>query len=285
MSATHTEHLRSLAGEVAEPYVERAGAVAALVAGSVASGCADEWSDIDLILFYDAWPGAEAIADGRDCVGGTATLTIGGDPSGPVHLEQFLVDGVACQLVHQTLDAWRETAAIVLEQLDVTSPVQKALDGVHGGLVLAGQPVIAGLRAAAAYPEALRRAMVEGNLDVFPLWRMQDALARRDADLWQRGELVAGLSKVLAILAGVNRVWFSTFQLKHVAALADRLDRRPRNLAERIELALDEPMSSAARELERLVDETLNVVERELPDVDVSALRRHIGQRQQPWTR
>jgi len=246
----------------------------------------DEWSDVDLILFYDgAWPGAAALDAGRATLAATEVRVLGGDVGGDSYLEQLRVDGVACQVVHQTVAAWRATAATVLEELDTTSPVQKALDGLHRGVVIAdGIGLLPRLRAAAPYPEALRAAMVAANLGVFPLWAMQDALAARDAELWQRTELAAGLTRVLAMLAGVNRVWFSPFQLKHTADLVASLSSAPSALARRIDDALRSPMPDAALELERLVDETLTIVERELPGVDVFALRRSVGRRLSPWT-
>jgi hypothetical protein len=210
-------------------------------------------------------------------------MVLGGDIEGGVFLEQFRVDGVACQLVHQTVDAWRETAAVVLDRHDTTSPVQKALSGLHAGIVLHGGDVIEELRADATYPAALRVAMVEANLDVFPLWRLADGLATRGAELWQRSELVAGLLKVLGMLAGVNEVYFSTFQLKHARELETALWLRPAALVDRVEAALVAPMVDAALALEQLVDETLAIVGAELPEVEVSALRRHVGARAAPW--
>ena len=258
--------------------------MAALVAGSTASGDDDEWSDIDVVLFYEAWPGPERIAAVRASLGGTALRPLGGNPSGDVYLEQFEVDGVACQLVHQTIEAWRSTARAVLDDLDTSSPVQKALSGLHAGLVLRGDAVIEGLRAEAAYPEALRAAMVRANVDVFPLWVMQDSLARRDAELWQREQLVAGLQKVLAMLAGVSSVWFSTFQLKHQAALIASFVEAPPALGARLDAALRAPMPDAALELERLVDETLAIVRARLPEVeaDVAGPQSTIGRRLSP---
>ena len=269
--------LRALAERVAAPFVDGAGAVAALVAGSVASGTTDRWSDVDLVLFYDAWPGAEALEAARSTLAPTERVLLGGDVHGDVHLEQFRVDGVACQLVHQTIAAWRAAAATVLDDLDTSTPTQKALSGLHAGVALAGANVIDALRAAAPYPAALRTAMVRDHLDVFPLWRTAPALATRDAELWQRGELVAGFSKVLAMLAGVNEVWFSMFQLKHTRDLVASFERAPADLVERIEAAVVAPMPEAAAVLERVVDETLAIVESALPDVDVSALRRLVA--------
>jgi hypothetical protein len=283
----HTRHLRALATRLAAGYVERAGAVAALLVGSAAAGTADEWSDIDLVLFYDAWPAPGDLERVRADVTGTDHIVLGGstdhDESGGVYLEQYRVGGVACQCVHQTVAAWRRLAASVRDELDTATPSQKALSGLHAGVVLTGDDVIGDIRAEAAYPEALRRAMIRDHLDVFPLWRLQPSLSRRDAELWQRGELVAGLQKVLAILAGVNRVYFSTFQLKHLRELTAALHHAPPDLANRIDAALVAPMDEAALALERLVAQTLELVGRQLPDVDVEPLRRHLGARLTPW--
>ena len=240
--------------------------MAALVAGSVASGTSDEWSDIDLILFYDAWPGAEALERSRAGLGPTADqVVLAGEATGDVYLEQFRLEDVACQLVHQTIDAWRATAATVLEDLDTASPTQKALSGLHAGVVLHGDEVIAGLRTEAAYPARLRTAMVRANRDVFPLWRLR-GMAARDAELWQRGQLVAGFEKVLGMLAGVNEVYFSTFQLKHTRDLVASFAAAPPDLVARMEAALVAPMDDAVAELQRVVTETLAIVDRALPD-------------------
>jgi predicted nucleotidyltransferase len=277
-----TTSLEALARRVAEACAQEAGAVAALVAGSTASGETDEWSDIDVVLFYDEWPGPDRIGAVRDTLGATALRPLAGDPAGDVYLEQFEVDAVACQLVHQTVEAWRSTAKVVLETLDTASPVQKALSGLHAGVILFGSDVIGQLRAEAAYPEPLRAAMVRSSLDIFPLWMMQDSLARRDAELWQREQLVSGLQKVLAMLAGVSSVWFSTFQLKHQSALVASLVEAPADLGARLDAALVAPMPDAALELERLVEESLAIVERRLPDVEVTGLRGLIGRRLAP---
>ena len=138
MAAEHVEVLRRLADRVAATAIERAGAVAALVVGSVAAGTSDEWSDLDLVLFYDSWPGAAP------------------------------------------------------------------LDTVRGAL-------------------------------------------------------------------------------EHLQRLASSFRVAPADLAARIDRALTAPMPRAAAELERLVDETLTIVARELPEVDVSGLRRSVGRREEAW--
>ena len=281
----HAARLDALARRVVDVVIEATDAAAALIVGSVADGVADEWSDVDLVFFHDEWPVAGAIESVRDRLDGANLRPLGGDLAGPVYLEQFHVEGVACQFVHQTVDAWREQAATVLRDHNTDTPVQKALSGLQRGVVVLGDTLVAELRREAAYPPELRTRMVADNLDVFPLWALQDSLARRDAELWQRGELVRGLQKVMAMLAGVNETYFSTFQLKHARDLAGGWQHAPTSVVDRIDSALVAAMPEAATALEALVDETLQIVESSMPEVDVSALRSSIGRRVAPHAR
>jgi hypothetical protein len=141
------------------------------------------------------------------------------------------------------------------------TPAQKALSGLHAGVALHGAEVVAGLRAAAGYTPELAERVIASNRGVFPLWRLQGSLASRDAELWQRHELVAGFEKVLGLLAGLNHVWFSTFQLKHVRDLVASFAATPPDLVERMEAALVSPMPEAAATLHALYDEAVALVD------------------------
>lgn len=282
MTTPHTTYLLDLAARVARPYIDL-GADAVLVAGSVAEGLSDAWSDVDMILFYDELPDVAALTAAREAVDGTEHFPLGGTHESGAVLEQFRVEGVACQLVHQTLAAWEAQSATVLADLDVTSPAQKALSGLHGAVVLHGEDLITRLRASAQYPDALAVAMVTANLSVFPLWRLQGSLERRDADLWQRREIIAGFEGILGVLAGVNRTFFSTFQLKRVSRLVDSFEHAPPGTAERIAAALTAETGSAVATLRDVYAETLDIVAAQMPTIDLQGARRALGPPVEPW--
>jgi hypothetical protein len=84
------------------------------------------------------------------------------------------------------------------------------------------------------------------------------------------------------VLAGLNRVYFSTFQFKRMHAFAARLAIAPPDLADRLERLFDRPHWAGAS-LEALTAETIALVERELPDVDTTKGRRWLGRRPEPW--
>ena len=57
-----TGHLRTLARRVAESYVAHAQPRAILLAGSAATGNADLYSDLDMLVCYDQVPPETALA-------------------------------------------------------------------------------------------------------------------------------------------------------------------------------------------------------------------------------
>jgi hypothetical protein len=88
---------------------------------------------------------------------------------------------------------------------------------------------------------------------------------------------------LLAVLAGLNRKYFTTFQFKRMRAFCDELTIAPPNLAERIEALFASDHRAAVEEAEQLVRETLDLVDRHMPEVDTANARKRIGQRAQAW--
>jgi hypothetical protein len=175
--------------------------------------------------------------------------------------------------------------AAVLERLEVDTPIQKALGGLLQGIVLHDpEGLLTGWRARASeYPEALRVAMVDANLSIPATWYISDRLKPRDAKLWLREELIGDAYQLLAILAGLNRVYFSRFQFKRLRRFAGSLAIAPNHLADRIDLLADADQDLAVATLEQLVTEVRALVRVHLPAVRMPPQRRPPGSRYQAW--
>jgi hypothetical protein len=278
-----TAHLRALAARLAALYVAHTSPRAVLLTGSAAGGESDVYSDLDLIAYYDALPSEQAAARAYQESGGTDFRSLGAR-EGKNRGEAFTLHGVECQVGHVTIAAWEDDIAGVIERLEVAAPTQKAIEGLLRGLPLHGEALIQGWRArVAAYPDALARAMVEHYLRFYPLWCYEDWMATRDATVWFHQILVESAYGVLGALAGLNRRYFSPFQFKRAHAFIDQLEIAPADLAARIESLFAGDRAAAVAELERLVAETVALVEARLPAVDTSATRACLGRRQQPW--
>jgi hypothetical protein len=136
----------------------------------------------------------------------------------------------------------------------------------------------------AAYPPELGRAMVVAHLSFFPLWAVQPRMTDRDAVLWRYQALVEAGENLLGVLAGLNGLYYSTFQFKRLGRFCERMRHAPPDLSRRLDGLFGPDPDATAVELEALVAETLALVEALLPEVDTSAARRSLGRRARPWT-
>jgi hypothetical protein len=238
-----------------------------LLAGSAAQGLSDEHSDIDLLNYYDELPD-QAEFD-------RALSDLGAEPKGlisPPRPEGFgaryEIEGIELQTGGQLTSALEERLDRIATG-DVDWVTAKVAMGLLEGLALHGEDLIAGWKQRATYPDSLRRREVERNLGFFPVWKIDEHLAARDAELFRRQMLLDGAFRVLYVLSAVNRVYFSTFQFKRAGAYLEQLGAKPDRLAERLDLVANAAPSAAAKELRRLVEETKAIVMAEMPDVGV----------------
>ena len=279
---TPTEHLRALARQIVDVAVEEVAPHYVLLTGSAATGEADFYSDIDLIVYCDELPAEERIGAVIERVGGEDRRLIY-PRTEDEHGESFELGGIQCQLAFVTVRCADGELERVLAGEELESPLQKAVEGILEGIPLHGPELIERWRKRVAdYPDSLRRAMIERHWRFFPLWYVERQVATRDALLWRQEILVDAAFDLLAVLAALNRLYFTRFQLKRMRKLAGRMRLAPPNLAERLERLFDLDDEEAAHELERLVGETQALVAAELPDLELR-LRQPVGARRVPW--
>jgi predicted nucleotidyltransferase len=278
-----TEHLREVARLIVDAALERLPLRAAIVVGSAARGDADFYSDLDLMLYVDELPPEHIPADIRAAVGATNPISKG-EPTEHFCGEEFEVDGVRAEVSFMTVARVEWRMDQLLERLEeIDSPVQKVLAGMLDGLPLYGEELVQRWQARMRdYPEPLRRAMVERHWSFFPLWYHGKAIAARDAELWRLDMLLEAAFNLLAVLAGLNRLYFRRAELKRLRALIAKMELAPPNLADRLESLFRLDPEPAAAELGRLVEETRALVTREIPDLELS-LEFPPGRRQQRW--
>jgi predicted nucleotidyltransferase len=278
-----TLQLRELARRITDAYLRHMPLAGAVLTGSGARGDADRFSDLDLLMYADTVPPAEAAAAAqRELGAGTAVVLLAHGPSG--FLDQFPLDGIQCQVgVIPVGDVDDELDGLLVDHEGLDSPVGKIATGLLEGIPLHGDEVIGRWRARVEdYPDGLREAMVRHWWRFFPLWYHERSLASRDAGLWRQEELVNAAYALIGTLAGVNRLYFARFEFKRQRAFMEKMTVAPPRFADRLESLLTLPPADAIAELGSLVLETQAIVERELPGVDVT-LRRPPGTHVEPW--
>lgn len=264
-----TGHLRTLVRRVLDATLERTALRAAVLVGSAARGDADFYSDIDLLLYVDQLPSSDVMRQVREAVGGTNPKAKG--KADDFVAEEFDLGGVSTEVAFMTVSGIETRLDDMLDRLvDLDSPRQKALSGILEGLPLYGPDLVERWQARTrAYPEAMRRALVERYWKFFPLWYYEEALAARDAELWRLDILLDAAFNLLGVLAGLNRLYFTRFQFKRTREFISKMERAPERLADRLESLFSLDPTAATRELERLVDETRGLLATEFPDLEL----------------
>jgi predicted nucleotidyltransferase len=272
--AEPTEHLRALARRITDAYLRHMTVSAAIVAGSAARGDADRYSDLDLLLYAEEVPPAEAVAAAqRELGAGPAVVLLPHGPHGII--DQFLLEGVQCQVgVIPVADVEDELDGLLVDHEGLETPAGKIATGLLEGIPLHGAVLIGRWKGRVAdYPQGLREAMVRHWWRFFPLWYHEPSLAARDSGLWRQEELVNAAYALVGTLAGVNRLYFARFEFKRQRAFIEQMTVAPPRFADRLESLFTLPAAEAIAELGALVLETQAIVQRELPGVDVTLRR------------
>ncbi|MCB0044800.1 MAG: hypothetical protein KDD92_05170 [Caldilineaceae bacterium] len=282
---TASRYLTDLAAWIAAPYAELPGARAGMVTGSAAKGLADYYSDLDMTMYYaETLPTDDTLAETRRRFGAAERKWLLGDPAEGSFAEAFDVNGIEVQIGHTTIAAWEAGIDQVLVELDCATPLQKALEGTLACQALFGEALIHRWKERiAAYPPELAQAMVRHNLRFFPLWALETHFRKWDATIWYYETLVEMCQHLVGVLAGLNRLYFTTFQFKRATRFIEEMSIRPRNLAPRLDALFRQELDQALPELKALVTETVMLVEAEMPDIDTEPVRSRLARRHAPW--
>ena len=279
-----SQYLFALAQQKIKAYTANPKAKAAMVTGSTATGQADFYSDVEMFIYYDRLPSLENLQLARQQNNGSQPIRVLGDRSEGFWGEFYFIDGIEFQIGNVTLEFWEGDMATVLQHLEVTSPAQKALSGMLDCIPVYGEALIQKWKSQIAnYPDRLARAMVEKHLNFFPIWAVREHLANRDTTLWQNQILVEAGQNILGVLAGLNRLYYSTFQFKRMRQFIEQMNIAPQNLDPRLEDIYHREPLSAATQLKELIAETVELVELHMPEIDTSKVKQQLNRQQRSW--
>lgn len=280
-----SEYLVALARRIVQPYTQLPTCKAAMVTGSAAKGLSDNYSDLDLTIYYqDELPNEDALAQIRQQHGAPDRKWLLGDRAEGGFAEAYDLHGIEVQIGHTTIATWEADMAKVLLELDCDSPLQKAMEGTLACQALYGEAYIGAWKERlTAYPPALAEAMVKKHLAFFPIWGLEPHFRTRHATIWYYQTLVEAAQNIVGVLAGLNHLYFTTFQFKRMGRFFQQMDIAPPNLAARMERLFGDDQPNALAEVEGLVAETITLVEIHMPTIDTMRAKRRLGWRQQPW--
>ncbi|GGH87929.1 putative nucleotidyltransferase [Pullulanibacillus pueri] len=250
------------------------GVQAVLVGGSVARGYADDYSDLELILYWKDAPDPEikrTIITALEAEYRYPTFDHG-------HESALLIHGFPVDLWHKTLSQEEATLKEVLDEYSINLDKSNILDTLRFGIPLHGKENIDSWKARVEqYPETLSISFLEHYLPHFHLRQLYFAV-RRENSTAIYAMLSAIQSSLFLILLALNRSYFPTYKWLY-KRLAD-LPLVPEQLEARLKQMFREPPIDAAVHLHSVLTETLALVEERFPKLDTTFA--HYGLDQKP---
>lgn len=273
-----------LARAVAPAYVSHPRVAAVAVCGSVARGWADRYSDVELAVWWREVPTAEERAGcTRQISGLSERRDFGHQSDSDAWTEDFTVSGMKFDVAHRTVDAQDRLLSRVVDGHDTSVARQQAVAEVMGAIDLHGGDLLGRWRRRAdPYPAGLARAMVEAHLRFGPnAWL--ERLAQRDDVLPLADISVTVVKAVFGVLLGLNRIYHPGH--KWMDRTVASMTICPSDLPVRVRAVLASPARRRVAELERLIEDTIRLVEQEEPEIGTAAVRARVGTPARVWDR
>ncbi|MBS4174393.1 DUF4037 domain-containing protein [Bacillus sp. FJAT-49736] len=267
--------LHKLAIEIAEVYGRKEKVHSVMLAGSVSRGLCDEFSDIELYVLWDHAPSDEDRKDAMHQLDGTLISFF--DYEDEEWSEAYSVQGVKIEVSNFLVSTIEKVIDDITIKMEMDIDKQAIVASVHDGIPLYGkEKIIEWKDQVKTYPEELRRNMIEAQLFFSSRWSAREAFIHRgDFFIYQK---VASdvMDKVLFILHGLNGMYVVHPAFKWLSYTISKMGRKPEDLENRIKQIIHSPSIQSMRDLERLLSETMDLVETYMPSIETHGFRKQI---------
>ncbi|WP_102027812.1 DUF4037 domain-containing protein [Salirhabdus sp. Marseille-P4669] len=264
--------LKKLAHDIANVYMENSKVEAVLLGGSVARNWHDEFSDIELFVFWKIDPTDHDRKYVINRVNGEVIDFY--DFEDDEWSETYITEGVNLEISNfltTTIEKWIDD---VVSRFETDLEKQCLVATIHDGRVFGGEIVIRQLKKKVVkYPQALSQAMINNYLDMGSRWSNREALLSREDWLMLYNVIVSTQTNIMGILFGLNRMYVHHPAFKWQKQSTEKMTLLPNNLVQRLQSVLVEHPKHSVRELENIVQETYELVQKEYPQMDLTPVK------------
>jgi hypothetical protein len=280
----HVSWRMAVAGRAAGAYAPNRRLAVLAVAGSVGSGLADRFSDLELDCYWHEPPENRDRLAPIEVVGGQVEAFWEYDADEEEWSENYQLGGLDVTVSNftvSTVESWLDAVTLRAD----TEPVRHMrLAAIQRCRPLLGTELAGAWRDRAdRYPDELVTAMVHQSLapGALPGWSARDALASRGDEIALHYLLVSVQRAVLGAVLAINRVYVQHRLAKWQRHMLAGLAVTPARLADRLHALVS--AASAAQALdqaEALLIETVDLAEKRA-GVDLGEFREVLSERRE----
>jgi hypothetical protein len=270
-----------LAERAARVYAGNEKLAALTVSGSVGTGLADQFSDLELDCYWFTPPGDADRLDPIHRLGGELEAIWDYDSGEEEWSDDYRLgklDVTVSSFLVSTIDRFLDDVTLRTD----TDPVKHMrLAALQRCRPLRGRELIRTWRAqASAYPDTLVAAVAEQSLGhhVLTGWGARDALAYRGDHLAIHDLLTRIEHAVFGAVLALNHVYMPHRMVKWQRSLTGELEVMPEHFADRLQLLGASSCAEALRQAETLMTDTVDLV-KAYTDADISSFCEQLSER------
>jgi hypothetical protein len=277
----HAAWRLAVARRAAQVYARNGKLAALTAAGSVGTGLADRFSDLELDCYWSREPDDLDRVGPVDALGGELTALWDYDPDEQEWSEDYRIgelDVTVSNFLASTIEGFLDDVILRAD----TDPVKHMrLAALQRSRPLAGEEIVASWRARAdEFPGTLVSALVARSLtpQVLTGWAAREALVSRGDDLAVQDLLARAGQAVVRVVLALNHVYVPHRQLKWQRHLITGLEVAPRQLGKRLEMISAGTPREALQAAESLLADTVLLAEMH-SGADITSFRDALAER------
>ena len=262
--------LAQMIGERLRPFV---GIRAIVVGGSVARGYADEFSDLELPLFWDRLPDDAT----RQAIFEALHADLLCPYNGPAQEDNLQIQGFQVDLWHCTVENEEAVFDAVLQQSSTDLSDSNFMDTIRSCIPLFGESLIERWkRLAQQYPEALAERNLQEQLALLDIGHLH-IHAMRDNPVLVYGQASKLQQRLFLILLALNGEYFPTYKWMYRAI--EKMAIKPQDAVRRMRNVFRVLQTQAVADTIQLTLEVIELVEAHYPRIDTALARYALKQR------
>jgi len=208
MQNPHVKWRIDFAKQLARHLVGFKGIKTIVIAGSVAHGWADEYSDIEIPIFWEKLPDDDTRHEMVNALNASFIYAY----DGPAREDQLLIDGVQVDLWHVSTAHQEEILDAVLNNYQFDLSTLNALDTIRSCIPLFGHEIVQRWKhRAEEFPDELAFNIIRQHLANFSIAELF-LLALRDNPTAFYSQLSFLQQEAFIVLLALNRMYFPTFK-------------------------------------------------------------------------
>lgn len=282
----HSVWRTSLAHKIAPAFTTNPKVEACFVFGSAALGISDQYSDLELAFIWSQLPSAKELQATAQSIGVQGWEIEPYGAAKQAWLEQFYIYDMKVEAGHWARDTIDNIVIDVVECYDVSQngllfEKQATVFHLQRGVVLYGKDIIKHWQARLSpYPEELAVAMVQKHLKFRPFDGQQILIERLEILMLYENNC-AIVRWLLNLLYGLNRIYHPGF--KWTRYFVEEMSIKPPEFFARLERVFQSHAASGTHELRQLAEETFDLIEKHLPQVDLRQQHETFNQFYPKW--